>query len=516
MSKTTLPDKVDTSAEISDIEQLQIDHDFYDVEIDKSTGKLKEIQFDRLRLCNKLKSLGFYRYDLPDGAYQYVRISNNKLKIVQPYYIRDVFEDYIINLEPIEHEKGIADGTVLVKVNSKMILQKMYKSIKTYFSPEYLERLRPESPIEIQEDTEHTKYCFFQNCYVEVTNNNIVPKSYSELDNYIFEGSMLRRDFKYTPVKGDFERFIENVTGRDDTRKNCLMTLIGKSLHGYFETKRMMLLLTDVNQDGTGDANGGTGKSLIAKACGKMLNGTKDDTRYIELDGKIFDPANSKKYMVANIDTRLVHINDALKYFALDRLYNDITEGITVHKHHAAPYVVPVNLIMSTNQTLKIDGTSSKRRVIFFELHNYYSDTFDPEMEFGKRFFESSWTDDDWNQFDSFMLRCAGAYLLHGMIKPEEINYSNRALREHTNVDFVYWFEYLLTEKDVINMARMNGEYALKKKEQFEAFVLKYPDFNNHKFTQRKFSEWVTTYCEKKNIKMTTRRSTDDEFVFLK
>ena len=195
--------------------------------------------------------------------------------------------------------------------------------------------LRPESTIEIQEDTEDTKYVFFQNCFAEVTKSGTVTKDYSQLSNFIFEGSMLRRDFQFTQVKGNFEQFVENVTGRDAVRKRSLMSLIGYMMHGYFETKRMMLLLTDVNQDGNGEANGGTGKSLIGKAIGKMLNATKDDSRYIELDGKILDPANSKKFMTANIDTRLVHINDALKYFALDRLYNDITEGITVHKHHA-------------------------------------------------------------------------------------------------------------------------------------------------------------------------------------
>lgn len=294
------------------------------------------------------------------------------------------------------------------------------------------------------------------------------------------------------------------------------MSLIGYMMHGFFECKRMMLVLTDVNSDGEGEANGGTGKSLIAKAIGKMLNATKDDTRYVELDGKIFDPANSKKYMNANIDTRLIHINDALKYFAVDRLYNDITEGITVHKHHAAPYVVPCKLIMSTNQTLKIDGTSSKRRVIFFELHNYYSDKFDPEMDFKKRFFESSWTDDDWNEFDSFMIRCVQLYLQHGIIKPAEINYTDRALKEHTNTDFVYWFEEQLKVNDVFRMVENVGEYSLVKEEMFEKFINRYPDFNNNKFTQRKFTEWVTTYCNKKNIKMQQKRSTKDLFVFLK
>lgn len=518
MSKTAqLPDKIDTSNEVSDAEKIAFDHDFYDVEITKETGTFKDLHFDRLRLTNKLKSLGFFRYDLPDGAYQYVRVKDNKLQIVQQYYIIDVFEDYIANLEPCQHRFELGEqGVIFITVSAKMILQKMYKSIKTYFSPEYLQRLRPEHPIEIQEDTETAKYIYFKNCFVRITADRVQSKKYAELENFIFDGSMLRRNFIYTDTMGDFERFITNITGGDNVRKRSLMSLIGYMLHGYFETKRLMLVLTDVNGDGVGEANGGTGKSLVAKAIGKMLNGTKDDTRYIELDGKIFDPANSKKYMNANIDTRLIHLNDALKYFPVDRLYNDITEGITVHKHHAAPYVVPVKLIMSTNQTLKIDGTSSKRRIICFELHNYYSDKLDPEMDFGKRFFESGWTDADWNEFDSFMIRCAQTYLSAGIIKPAEINYSDRALKEHTNADFVFWFEYMLQANNVAKMVESNGEYIFSKKEIFEKFILRYPDFNNAKFKQSKFTEWIKTYCEKKNIKMIQRRSTEDQFVFIK
>jgi len=517
MSKTaTLPDKIDTSNEVSDEEKIKAEHDFYDVEITKENGTYKDIHFDRLRLTNKLKSLGFFRYDLPDGAYQYVRVKDNKLQIVQQYYIIDVFEDYIANLEPCQHRFELENGTIFITVNAKMILSKMYKSIKTYFSPEYLQRLRPEHPIEIQEDNETAKYIYFQNCFVRITADRVISKKYSELENFIFDGSMLRRKFTYTDTVGDFEKFITNITGGERIRKQSLMSLIGYMLHGYFETKRLMLVLTDVNNDGAGEANGGTGKSLVAKAIGKILNGTKDDTRYIELDGKIFDPANSKKYMNANIDTRLIHLNDALKYFPVDRLYNDITEGITVHKHHAAPYVVPCKIIMSTNQTLKIDGTSSKRRVIFFELHNYYSDKLEPEMDFGRRFFESGWTADDWNEFDSFMIRCAQTYLKDGIIKPAEINYSERALKEHTNADFVFWFEYILQSTDALRMAQNNGEYTMNKKDLFEKFILRYPDFNNHKFTQRKFTEWVTTYCDKKNIRMQQRRSTEDLFVFMK
>lgn len=512
----SLPNQIDTSGQTTDTEQLKSDHDFYDIEFDKSTGKFKDLQFDRLRLTNKLKALGFFRYDLPDGAFQYVHIMDNKLKIVQPYHIRDQFEDYIINLKQLQHEFIIQEEKTFITVTSKMILSKIYRSLKSYFSPEYLERLRPDHQIQIQEDTETTKFIFFQNCYVEIQNNNIATQNYSQLTNYIFEGSMLQRNFLFTDSKGDFEKFIDNVTGKDALRKQSIMSLIGYMLHGYFETKRMMLLLTDVNKEGAGDANGGTGKSLIGKAMGKMLNASKDNSRYVELDGKIMDATNSKKFMCANIDTRLVHINDALKYFALDRLYNDITEGITVHKHHAAPYVVPTKILMSTNQTLKIDGTSSKRRVIFFELHNYYSDKLEPEHEFGKRFFESYWTANDWNEFDSFMIRCVKTYLEFGIIKPAEINYSNRALEEHTDADFVFWLEWLLTDRDTLKMAEHWGEATLKKKETFEQFILKYPDFNNARFKQKKFTSWVRSYCDKKNIKMIERRSTEDEFVFLK
>ena len=82
MSKKQLPDKVETKAKDEDKDLIKRQHDFYDIEINKDSGTFKDIQFDRLRLCNTLKNLGFFRYDLPDGAYQYVRVNKSRLQIV--------------------------------------------------------------------------------------------------------------------------------------------------------------------------------------------------------------------------------------------------------------------------------------------------------------------------------------------------------------------------------------------------------------------------------------------------
>jgi hypothetical protein len=114
------------------------------------------------------------------------------------------------------------------------------------------------------------------------------------------------------------------------------------------------------------------------------------------------------------------------------------------------------------------------------------------------------------------MIRCIKLYLEQNIIRAAEINYTDRALKEHTNSDFVYWFEEQLKVNDVANMVQNNGEYQFAKQEFFERFINRYPDFNNPKFKQRKFTEWVVTYCNKKSIKMQQKRSTEDLFVFIK
>lgn len=486
-----------------EIDQL---HDFYDIEIDTATASVKNILFNRLKIVRKLKEMGFYRYDTPDGNTQYVRISDNKISITREQFIIDAFEDYIAELPAREIEiknegKEISRTTY---ITAEKLLDKLYKNVNTYFSST-LDRLRPDVPIEILRDEEKKKYLFFQNIAVYVAPDGVHPVQYSDLNGYIWDSSILQHKFMYTEEKGDFEAFCENITEKDPERKSSLMSLLGYLMHDFYECDMKAVLFTDVNNDDAGNSAGGTGKGILGKALMNILNKTAADNRYCCIPAKQIDLSKDTRYSLADISTQLIHLED-IKKFNLEDLFNDITDGATIRRpYQIKPIVKFVKMMISVNHTIELEGSSKKRRIVVFELANFYNERHTPTDDFPKRFFESKWNDDDWTRFYSFMCRCAQVYMQRGIIPPKEINYSFRAMREKNQDDFLYWID------SIVDISDTKHEQRYEKNKLYQDFITRYPDYSKH--SQRKFTKWCTEYFDTKCIPYVELRSTNDIFV---
>lgn len=492
-----------------DIERL---HNFYTWHKTKD-GKGVVIELNRLRITNRLKSLGYYRYDLSDGSTRYVHIENGKIRIIQEVQIRDAFEDYIKNLpdRTVYLKSEDKDGNITemdYTIDSYMILDCMYKSLQTWFNT--FERLRPDNPIEIIEDEHDSKYFYFRNTAVKVSHTGIVNVPYEELNGCIWENSIHERDFTYTPTKGDFEQFFENICGRDDQRKQAAMTLLGYLMHDYYESNLAAVLLTDVNKEGAGRDSGRTGKGLLGKALGEMLNRDSTGTKYVAIDGKKFEPdeGDGKCYSAADMSTQLIHIEDLKSTFNLEPIYSDITDGCTMRKLHENKTKKMVKFLLSMNTTLyKLDSESVRGRLYIFELANYYKSSYRPTDEF-RWFWGREWTDKDWNEFYSFMLRCQLLYFQKGVIEPQDINYYTRSLKESLPDDFYYWFEALVQPY----VQQFQTVRFRKKEDLFEAYQRKYFIPNDEK-TRRKFTGWCKRYLDRMSIPYKEIRSTVDYLV---
>ena len=77
-------------------EEIDKLHDFYDIEIESAT--LKDIYLNRLKITNKIKELGYFRYDTDNGTSLFVKVENKKISLTNEDYIIDAFEDYIKSL----------------------------------------------------------------------------------------------------------------------------------------------------------------------------------------------------------------------------------------------------------------------------------------------------------------------------------------------------------------------------------------------------------------------------------
>ena len=159
------------------------------------------------------------------------------------------------------------------------------------------------------------------------------------------------------------------------------MTLLGYLMHANTDGKMKAVVFTDskISQS----ASGRTGKTLIGKAIGKMLNANTDGEVqiYSELNGKTFDSTNKHKYQTCRTITSCLHINDLPKIFDVECLFNDITEGIEIERKGKDPLKIQPKIMISTNQTLMIEGDSAKDRFIEYELSEYFSANHSPQDE---------------------------------------------------------------------------------------------------------------------------------------
>lgn len=491
-----------------ELQEIEAMHDFYTVEFDYSKGQIKDIKLDRLKIINLLRKLGFFRYDMPDGTHCFVHIKERKISLTNETNIIDAFEDYILDLPTKIFHFSIKDGEVEKSVTGKMIQNVFYRNINAYFS-QTMERLRPHDKIVIQQDTKTQKYFYFNNTAVEVSKQGIETIPYKRLDGNIWKSSIIPRDFSYTETKGDFETFCEDICSNDPERKKSLMSLLGYLMHDFYEYNLKAILFTDVNKGDAAIDAGRTGKGLIGKAIDQMLNRNRSDTKYCAIPAKGLDLRNNTRYALADMSTQLIHLEDVDKWFNFEMLYNDITDGATIRKpYQMKPIIKFVKMMISINKTIEISGSSTKGRLAIFELANFYSDSYTPEQKFGHRFFESEWTTSDWNNFYSFMCRCALTFMQHGIIQAQELNFSNRRLQETLPETFLMWFNEIIEP-----YTKNHEEHEWGKQYLYTQFVERYPDYNNSKFRQATLSKWCNTFCTLKSIPYCSYRSSSDMFV---
>ena len=462
--------------------------EFYTISEKKDGSRTIHIQ--PLMLIDVLRSLGFRRMDVGEKSF-IIKITDNILEVMSETKLIDQFEDYLGNWP-----ENFPDGVV-----TDTILNKLYNGLSRFFAERLLYRLNVEDSLTVQTHTQTTAYFYYNNGFVEVTADAIELKPYSDLKGKIWKDQILDRNFKLVDdyEECNFAKYVSNISnnwkkrwydgadnpGRSPKRYRQFKQIIGSCLHSYTAGKMRAIVFTDSRTDDT--AAGRTGKTLIMKAMGEMLNAHEYAKTFVEVNGKDFDPKDRFKWQELGVDSRLVHLNDVQINFDITEVFNDITEGIKCQRKNEMPFIVRAKLVLSTNRTIKIDGDSAEDRSIEFEMADYYCADNGPDREFGEWFFRD-WDAKAWNQFDNFMVHCTQLFLKHGIEKPETINLEIRKMKEETSPEFVDWMndEYLGL---VHNEERTD---VLK-----EAFERKNKDFEGAKwFTQRKFNKWVSVYAK--------------------
>jgi hypothetical protein len=419
-----------------------------------------------------LEDNGFYKF-CPEGGknYIFVKVTNNLIDHTSEKEIKDFILAHLLELDDIAVYNYFADNT-------------------RFFKEEFLSMI---STIDILfiEDTKDASYLYYRNCAVQVTKDEVKSIDYLDLGGYVWKDHVIDRNFNMCDVTSacNYRKFIRNICGDDDGRVESMESTIGFLLHGYKNLSfcPAVILNDEVISD---NPEGGTGKGLFMNALARMK-------KVVTIDGKSFTFERSFAYQLVSADTQILVFDDVKKYFDFERLFSVVTEGLTLEKKNKDAIKIPFSkspkIAITTNYAIKGSGNSFARRKWELELHQYYTKAFTPLDEFGKLMF-GDWNDDDWCEFDNYMIGCLKTYLHTGLVRSKFVNLKIRQLSAETAHDFIEWCG--LVEGQPKNNTLEPG-IRLYKNELYNDFVNEYPDYgpkSKMTISRTKFYKWLVAY----------------------
>lgn len=431
------------------------------------------IKIVHIHLKQFLEDNGFYKY-CPEGGknYIFVKVTNNLIDHTSEKEIKDFVLTHLLELDDIAVYNYFADNT-------------------RFFKEEFLSLL---STIEIYfiADSKDTSYLYYKNCAVKITKDGVTTLDYLDLGGYVWKDHVIDRNFTLCGVteRCDFKKFISNINGGDIERVKTMESTIGFLLHGYKNLSfcPAVILNDEVISD---NPEGGTGKGLIMNALSKMK-------KLVVIDGKSFTFERSFAYQLVSADTQILCFDDVKKHFDFERLFSVVTEGLTLEKKNKDAIKIPFSrspkIAITTNYAIKGTGNSFARRKWELELHQYYNKEYTPLDEFGKLMF-GDWNDDDWCEFDNYMIGCLMNYLKTGLVKSKFVNLKIRQLSAESCHEFIEWCGLVdSTDKSVA----LQTNVRLYKNELYSNFIDEYPDYGPRgrmSVSRHKFYKWIIAYA---------------------
>jgi hypothetical protein len=402
----------------------------------------------------------------------FVKVTNNLIDHTSEKEIKDFVLGHLMELDDISVYNYFADNTRFFKEEFLSLLS----TIDIYFIA----------------DSKETSYLYYKNCAVKITKDGVFPIDYLDLGGYVWKDHVIDRNFNMCDVteRCDFRKFVRNINGGDENRVRSMESTIGFLLHGYKNLSYCpaVILNDEVISD---NPEGGTGKGLLMNAISNMK-------KLVVIDGKSFTFERSFAYQLVSADTQILCFDDVKKHFDFERLFSVVTEGLTLEKKNKDAIKIPFSkspkIAITTNYAIKGAGNSFARRKWELELHQYYSKSFTPLDEFGKLMF-GDWDDDDWCEFDNYMIGCLKSYLNTGLVKSKFVNLKIRQLSAETCHEFIEWCG-LVDGQD--RGANLDSNTKLYKNELYFNFIEEYPDYGpKSKLTisRTKFYKWLVSFA---------------------
>lgn len=465
LSQTDLDGDVVDSV-LNKIEEESKEASFW-TKTEKGVIKIVHILFKQF-----LEDNGFYKF-CPEGSknYVFVKVTNNLIDHTDEKQIKDFILSYLIELDDMSIYNYFADQT-------------------RFFREEFLTLL---STIDIYfiEDSKDTSYLYYRNCAVKITKDNVETIDYLDLGGYVWKDHVIDRNFSmcgYTDACS-YAQFIKNICNQNEDRVTSMKSTIGFLLHGYKNLAYCpaVILNDEVISD---NPEGGTGKGIFMNALGHMK-------KVVTIDGKSFTFERSFAYQLVSADTQILVFDDVKKHFNFERLFSVVTEGLTLEKKNKDAIKIPFSkspkIAITTNYAIKGAGNSFARRKWELEFYQHYNKDYTPLDEFGKMMF-GDWNDDEWCEFDNYMIECLQRYLRDGLVKSQFVNLPIRQLSAETSHDFVEWCGLL--RGGTRNM-KLQFNCKIQMQDCYYDFISEYPDYapkSKMTISRTKFNKWMVAY----------------------
>jgi len=394
--------------DIDDIIDFDFEDDFL---IFWDTDKSGKISLNDYKFKLFLENRGFYKVQLNEKEFTFVKVYNNIINEVNETNIKDFVLNHVVEID--------------------MQVYNYFARSTTKFSEGYLNQLATKD-LTMVRDTPTKSYLFFKNKIVEVTSNNINFIDYINIGGFVWQKNIIDHDFNLSSEKSDFETFINNISNNDEKRKMILETSIGYLLNNYKkQDEGVAIILYDETLND--NPSGRTGKTVISDAI-------KEVRKLVTLNGKDFDNKGNFPYDIVNLDDNVICFDDMERTFKFESLFSIITGDLTLKKKYLQPIAIPFErspkIMFTSNYILSGIGDSHDDRKLEIELFRHYSKNNKPIHEFGKLFFSRDWNKKEWDAFFNYMISNIQKYFKKGLMKSELKTGKTKKLIANTCEDF--------------------------------------------------------------------------------
>jgi hypothetical protein len=441
----------------------------------------KGVSVDPMKYRDFLYKYGFNKY-YPERSEKptFVRVIENKVNLSSVDQVKDFVLAYLMKQKQVEVWNYCSKSPYL-------------------FTDGHLSMLEPIGLMMLQ-DTKDVSFIPYRNGVVKITKDKIDIVPYIDIDGYIWDRQIIDRDYKPTKtIQNDFKSFVSKVSADDEQRVNALETTLGYLLHTYKDkTDQKAIIFNDQEIDD--NPNGGSGKSLVLTAIGKIRN-------IVKIDGKAFNPQKSDfVYQRVNLDSQILAFDDVKKNFDFEQLFSLISEGITVNRKNKDEIFIPFErspkIVITTNYVISGAGGSHDRRRHEIEFNQYFNAQRNPLDEYGRLLFDS-WTVVDWLIFDNYMINNLQKFLSMGLVKSVAINANDKRFISSTNKEF---YDYAIEGNITLDAMHYNNVSI----QDFQTFTGGWHDLNTQKYLK-----WVNEYCKFKGYSLKKDRNVGGRYFII-